>query len=246
MNAASCARIASGLAAIFYGVMCLIWRDADAWESIYNLWSMPLGAAIGICAMIVLVCAGAGVLFPRTARASSIALVAVYVIFTLAYVPDIVAAPLTYGPYVGFFNIFSLVFGALALDAFPGPRAGGAGRIGVIARIGFGICIASFALAQVVFPKITADLVPAWIPPSQMFWVWLTTFAFGLAAIAVLIDRAALPALRLLSIMLALFGVVVWVPIIAAKPGAHFNWAECALTLLIAAAAWSVAERKAR
>lgn len=48
--------------------------------------------------------------------------------------------------------------------------------------------------------------------------------------------------MRLLAIMLALFGVVVWVPHVIAQIEAHFNWSESALTFLVTGAAWMVAE----
>jgi len=93
-------------------------------------------------------------------------------------------------------------------------------------------------------PRETASLVPKWLPPSQMFWAILTTVAFGLAAIAILINRQARLAMRLMTLMLALFGVMVWVPHLIAHPKAHFNWSECVLTFLVTGAASMVAELK--
>ena len=75
-----------------------------------------------------------------------------------------------------------------------------------------------------------------------MFWVTLTTIAFGLAAIALLIDRQARRAAYLMALMLVLFGLLVWVPILIAHPDKHFNWSEFALNFLIAGAAWLVAD----
>jgi hypothetical protein len=77
-----------------------------------------------------------------------------------------------------------------------------------------------------------------------MFWATLTTVAFGLAAIAILINRQARLAMRLMTLMLALFGVMVWVPQVIAHPKAHFNWSECVLTVLVTGAAWVVADLK--
>ena len=69
----------------------------------------------------------------------------------------------------------------------------------------------------------------------------LTTAAFALAAIAILINRQARLAIRLMALMVALFGVLVWIPVLIAHPEAHLNWSEFALTFLIAGAAWAVA-----
>jgi hypothetical protein len=75
-----------------------------------------------------------------------------------------------------------------------------------------------------------------------MFWAVLTTVAFALAAIAILINHQAQLALRLMTLMLALFGLLVWVPRLIAHPQAHLNWSEFALTFLITGASWVVAE----
>jgi hypothetical protein len=92
-----------------------------------------------------------------------------------------------------------------------------------------------------IYLPVTADLVPTWIPPNQRFWVLLTTIAFALAAIAILINRQARLALHLMTFMLALFGMLVWIPRLIAHPAAHLNWSEFGLTFLITGAAWMVA-----
>ena len=115
---------------------------------------------------------------------------------------------------------------------------------GRLARLGLGVCAISFTLGQILLPRETADLVPKWIPPNQMFWAILTTVAFGLAAIAILVNRQARLATRLMTLMLGLFGVLVWVPRLFAHPTAHFNWSEFTLTSLITGASWIVADLK--
>jgi hypothetical protein len=83
-------------------------------------------------------------------------------------------------------------------------------------------------------------MVPNWIPPNVTFWAILTTIAFALAAIAILTNRHARLALRLLTLMLAIFGLLVWLPRLIAHPEAHLNWSELGLTFLITGAAWMV------
>ena len=77
-----------------------------------------------------------------------------------------------------------------------------------------------------------------------MFWAILTTVAFGLAAIAILINWQARLAMRLMALTLGLFGVLVWVPQVIALPKADFIWSECVLTTLVTGATWMVAELK--
>ncbi len=114
-------------------------------------------------------------------------------------------------------------------------------RVGFV-RLGFGIATISFTLTQIFYFRFTVAAVPHWIPPNQKFWAILTTVAFGLAALAILINRQAQLALRLLALMTGLFGALVWVPTLFAHPKSHSNWSEFALTLLITGAAWQVAD----
>jgi hypothetical protein len=45
-----------------------------------------------------------------------------------------------------------------------------------------------------------------------------------------------------MTVMLALFGVLVWIPRLIAHPDAHGNWSEFSLTFLITGVAWMVAD----
>jgi len=175
---------------------------------------------------------------------ASVVLGVVYLLFSLACLPGIIAAPAIYAQYGSFFEQFSLLCGAIALYAATETNAARAVMFGRMARLGFGVCAISFALSQMFYLRVTADLVPKWIPPNQMFWAILTTIAFALAAIAILINHQARLAIRLMTLMLALFGVVVWIPRLIAHPEAHLNWSEFALTFLIAGAAWMLADLK--
>ncbi len=235
------ARILFGLSAILWGVILFMWHDAEAWEDL-PIAKLPFGTIIGDVLALTLIAGGLLLLYPRTARAASIALLAVTAVFVLACVPAIIKYPTTYFTYGSFFEFFSLVCGALALYGATDANVAQSARLASASRILLGVCAISFTLAQIIYPKITADLVPTWIPPSQIFWVTLTTVAFGLAAIAMLIDRQARRATYLMALMLVLFGLLVWVPILIAHPDKHFNWSEFALNFLIAGAAWLVAD----
>jgi uncharacterized membrane protein len=212
-------------------------------QNLQHIWSLPIGTIIGGCLMTGQIAGGIGMLYPRTGRLAAVVLCIVYACFSLACIPDIIAASNVYERYGGsFFLFFSLLCGAIALYAATEANAGRAVAFGRLARLGLGVCAISFTLGQILLPRDTASLVPKWIPPNQMFWAILTTIAFALAAIAILINRQARLATRLMTLMLALFGVLVWAPRLIAHPEAHFNWSEFALTFLIAGATWMVAE----
>ena len=237
------ARIVFGASAVLFGTIALVWHDADTWQNLQHIWNLPFGSVIGECLMVAQIVGGIGMLYPRTARLASIFLCVVYLCFSLACVPDIIAAANIYDKYGGsFFLFFSLVCGAIALYSATAADAAKARVFGRLARLGLGICAISFTLGQALLLRETAHLVPTWIPPTQMFWAILTTIAFALAAIAIFIHQQARLAMRLMTLMLALFGVLVWVPHVIAHPQAHFNWSECVLTFLITGASWMVAD----
>ena len=245
MKTALYGRIVLGASAVLFGVVALMWHDSDTWQNLQHIWSLPFGTIIGECLMAAQVAGGIGMLHARTARSASVVLGIVYLCFSLACVPDIIAAANIYDKYGGSFFLFvSLFCGAIALYAATEADAARAVVFGRLARFGLGVCAISFTLGQMLLLRETAHLVPKWIPPSQMFWAILTTIAFALAGVAILINRQARLAMRLMTLMLALFGVLVWVPHLIAHPKAHFNWSECALTFLVTGATWMVADLK--
>lgn len=242
MKTALYARILFGASAVLFGVIALMWHDADTWQTLHRILRLPLGTIIGNCLMIAQIVGGLGLMVPRTARPASILLGIVYALFSLAAIPGIIAAPKIFGQYDGFFEQFCMLCGAIAVYAVTDPDPARSATLGRAARIGLGLSAVSFTLAQVVYPHETASLVPTWIPLSATFWTIFTTVAFALAAVAILSNVKARVAIHLLTLMLVLFGVLVWIPLLIAHPETHANWSEFALNDLIAGAAWVVAD----
>jgi uncharacterized membrane protein len=233
-------RIVFGASAVLFGVIALMWHDADTWQTLRKLWSLPFGTVIGAFLMIAQIVGGIGILFQRTTRSASIVLGIVYLLFSVVCIAGVIAKPTVYATYGSFFEQFCLVCGAVAVYAATEVNAARAVALGRVARLGLGLCAISFTLGQIFYLRFTAKLVPTRIPPSQTFWAILTTVAFALAAIAILINRQARLAVRLMALMLTLFGILVWMPLLIAHPKAHGNWSEFALTFLIAGATWTV------
>jgi len=234
-----------GGSAVLFGVIALMWRDPDTWQNLQEIWRLPFGGFIGVCLMIALIAGGIGMQVPRIARVAAVVLCVVYACFSLACVPGIIAGTNVYERYgCSFFLFFSMLSGAIALYAATEANAARAAVVGGLVRPALGVCAISFTLGQALLLRNTADLVPTWIPPSPMFWAILTTVAFALAAVAILINRQARLAMRLMTLMLGLFGALVWVPRVIAQPKEHGMWSECVLTFLITGACWMVAELK--
>jgi hypothetical protein len=221
-----------GVAALAFGLITLAWHDYDDGHQLRY---------IVYAAAAALIFGGAALQFRRTAKAAAAVLGAAYLVFVLRCLPGIVAAPQIYNSWGNFFEQFSLLSGAAIvyarLSAAWSPET--LNRIG---RILLGICAASFTLEQAFYLDATAKLVPTWIPPTQMFWAVTTTVLFALAAVALLTNRMALLASRLLTIMVLGFGLLVWVPLVFSNPHNHTNWSENAETFEIAGAVWILAD----
>jgi hypothetical protein len=215
-----------------FGLITLAWRDYNG--------SHPLRYIVYAAAAAQIV-GGAAIQFRRLAKTGAAVLGATYLAFTLLCVPGIVAKPQIYNSWGNFFEQFSLLTGAAIIYA----HASSTWSPETVRRIGLillGICTASFTLEQACYLHATANLVPKWLPPSQMFWAITTTVFFALAAVALLTNRMALLATRLLTLMLVIFGLLVWVPLLLSDPRNHTNWSEGAETFEIAGAAWILAD----
>jgi len=221
-----------GVAGLASGLITLVWHDYSEWHQVRTIVYAAAAAQIF---------GGAAIQFRRTAKTGAVVLGAAYLVFVLLCLPGIVAKPQIYNSWGNFFEQFSLLTGAAMVYARLSPAWSGE-TLNRIGRILLGICTASFTLEQAFYLGATANFVPKWVPPSQMFWAVTTTVLFALAAVALLANRMALLATRLLTMMLVSFGLLVWVPLLVSDPHNHTNWDETAETFAIAGAAWILAD----
>lgn len=233
-----------GVAAIAFGVITLVWGDFNSWQQIGPLGNVLHREMLAYIAAALDLAGGIAIQRQKTMRAGAALLGIVYLSFALLWVPNIVATPRSYDPWGNFFEQFSIFSGALIVYG-AGSRRNKNDKPTSAERVGyifFGVCVISFTLEQLIYLSGTASFVPKWIPPGQMFWAAVTTVALGLAAIALLARRAAQLASRLLTVMLAGFGLLVWLPRPFANPHELFNWAGNAQNWAITGAAWIVAD----
>src|SRR5690242_12030602 len=133
--------IVFGASAVLFGVIAFMWHDADTWQNLQHIWSLPLGAVIGGFLMTAQIAAGLGIQYPPTTRLASLVLCIVYSCFSLACIPDMIAASNIYERYGGsFFLFFSLICGAAAAFACSTENPATARFIGRAARFGLGVC----------------------------------------------------------------------------------------------------------
>ncbi len=233
-----------GLTAIVFGVIALVWHDATLSELAKQVGSLPVAAVVLYVTAVAELAGGLMMLFRRTLGTGAAAVGSAMLVFSLLKIPAIVSGPSVYNNWGGLFEQLSMLCGAIIV--FAGADSQGEAwraRAAQAAYVLFGLCVVSFGLEQAFYLRATAGFVPAWIPPSQMFWSVATTVAFGLAALALLSGRYALLASKLLIAMLVGFGIIVWLPQLFAIPPSAFAWSETTETFAIAASAWIVAAR---
>jgi uncharacterized membrane protein YphA (DoxX/SURF4 family) len=228
-------------AAIFLGVLGLVSGDfATNWQRVVP--TVPFREPLAYLTAIIELSAGLALLLPRTARLGALTLTIVYSVFTLLWVPNMLATHTDFDPTGNFFEEFSLVVGGAVLFASLSPAGSSiARRESLFARL-FALSTISFGVVHIYDMPGLFGAVPKWIPPSQVFWGWATTIGFFLAAIAILTGILAPLASRLLTVEIVSFELFFWLPMAIASPHNHFVWAGNAISTAIAGAIWVVSD----
>lgn len=235
-------RLVYGLAGIVLGVIGLLARDfAAVWQPIENFGVDANREMVACIYAAAFLAAGVAAMWRRTAGAALLVLAALHFISALGWIPRIIGQPDIYGVWNGFFELFSLVIAGVVAYAAVTPSTARTAQIVRVGRVLFGVCAISFAVGHFTAITETAGFVPDWLPPGQRFWAWATGVFHLLAGLALVAGVCAALAARLLTTMMLGFGVLVWLPILLAKP-VHFSWAGTAITLALASAAWVIAD----
>lgn len=196
----------------------------------------------------LLVLAGLAINARRTTAIASLALAAFFAFWTMVlHLPNAVADFTTWVSYEAIAEtMVSALGGVLAYAATSAVSEARAAAIVRIARPLFGIGLIVFGTSEFVYAAFTASLVPAWLPPSQLFWTYLTGAAHIAAGLAVASGVKARFAAVLLTAMYLVFALLVHLPRLVADPSAPGRWAENGVNLVLLGAAWILAGTLAR
>jgi uncharacterized membrane protein len=231
-----------GLAAIALGLVGLVWGDfASVWQPVPA--GLPYRASLAYITAALLIVTGMAMLWQRTAQGGAMVLAAIYFLAALCWVPRIVGFPRIFGTWTGFAEEFALVAAGLAAYEMlaSGESAKGT-KWARISRLVFGVCVLAFGCAHFFALAETARMVPHWMPLGQKFWAVATGIFHLLAGAAILSGIQDVLASRLLTVMLILFGILVWAPRLLSDPHDHMSWSGNAINLALSGAAWVIAD----
>ena len=231
-----------GLAAIALGLPGLILGRFGA----IGL-ALPAAMASRPLAMLLaawLILGGLALNAGRTARIAALALAAFFALRVLVLeVPRAFAAPATWVSWEVVAEPLVMALGGPL--AFLLVRERRADRAALPVRAVppvFGACLVVFGISEFVYAAFTASLVPAWLPPSPLFWTYATGACQIAAGLALLSGIKARLAAISLTAMYLIFGLVVHLPRVIADPAAIGAWAENGVNLVLAGAAWTLAD----
>lgn len=251
------ALLSIGLVAM--GTLSVLFRDfAYTWQPV------PQFSGRGVVAILCglfMIAVSIALLIPRTAPIASRALFPFLIAWFCLKIPAIIVAGNIEGVWIGVGELGMLLAGGWVLFA----RLSGldsapffnriTGRHGVrLAQILFGLAVIPVGLGHIFYVKITATLVPSWLPfrTSLAFLTGAGQILCGLAILFAFYPRIAA---LIETAMLALFAFLVWgpdtwfaaTPKLAGSPaGFRFPLSAFLITWVIGAAAWLIANNSGR
>lgn len=225
---------ASGV--ILLGVVGFVFQDfARQWQG------APAGLEprvlwVNLSALLLLA-GGAALLMRRTERHGALLLASFFGLWVIAFhLPRAFASWQHIGAWNAPAEITYLSMGALALFAAGGPGR----RLNLVARLLAGASALVFGLAHFNYIKFTATFVPAWIPPSQVFWAWATGAGHLAAGLALVTGVRARLGVTCHAAMMGSFVLLVHVPRVFASPEKHEEWIMLAISSALTGSAWLI------
>jgi uncharacterized membrane protein YphA (DoxX/SURF4 family) len=233
-----------GFGVAFMGVLGVAWRDFDPGQPVPS--SFPERAALAYVAAALMIIAGAGVGWRRTAAWAGAALGGFYaaIVVMLMYGHLLFTHFAEYWIYSGAAEQLAIAVGGMLIFAAARRRAQDRLSAGLtyLGQKVFGLCAILFGGAHFFYLNLTVPLVPKWLPPDPKFWAYATGLAHIAAGLALVTGVKARLAAIWLTLMFASFTPLVHLPMLLNNPSSRINWCENALNLALIGVAWVVAD----
>ena len=234
-------RVMLGLGMIALGALGVAFNDfIMEWTRTPD--SLPARMLLVYLHGAVLIAAGLGLIFRRTARPSALVLGSIWLLWTLSDIPRVLA----YGrPAMGgLFEDLALASGLFLLAALLASPTGNRLQI-LIPRYTFAICLPVFGLVHFFFPEAVANFIQPWMP-FRLFWAYFAGVAFEAAGLAMLTGVQARLASRLFAIMITTWVLILHIPRVAVALHDRHEWTTLFVAIAMMGAAWTLSESFAR
>ena len=226
------------LGAILLGAVAIWFHDfALQWQPVPA--GFPLRVPLAYVSGALLILGGIAVLGRRFARAGALLLGCAYGLWLLIlHGPILVSKPDDLGTWNGVAEVAFMIAGAVTLYAAATGALSAKFQHGACLAAGFSALV--FGATHFKYAEFTAGMVPAWLPPSQIFWAFVTGAGHVAAGLSLVSGIKASLGATLLAIMMALFVLLVHIPRVAAAPGDHGEWIMLGVALSLCGSAWAI------
>jgi uncharacterized membrane protein YphA (DoxX/SURF4 family) len=208
--------------AILLGAVCFWFQDfAMQWQAVPK--AVPRMPFAYLSAALLV--AGGALILARREKTGALLLTCFFGLWVVAFhlPPTLTKAIGSIGAWNAPAEITFLAMGGLALYAAHVAQ-GSRERWQLAARVLAGASAIVFGCAHFNYIDFTATFVPAWIPPSQVFWAWATGAGHLAAGIALVTGVQARLAATGLAFMMGCFVVLLHLPRVIAKPTEQIEW----------------------
>jgi len=225
------------LGAILLGAVGIWFHDfAMQWQPVPE--GLPFRTAFAIVTGLLLILGGGETLSGKWAHGGAALLAGIYGLWVLIlHVPLILIKPADLGTWNGVAEIVLMISGAIALYA--GAR-GLRSRFATPVCVVTGLCALVFGATHIKYVQFTATMVPAWIPPNQIFWAYATGIVHVVAGLSLLSGIRSQLGATVLAVMMGVFVILVHIPRVVASPGEQLEWIMLGVALSLSGAAWLV------
>jgi uncharacterized membrane protein len=214
----------------------LVWRPLAEGNRWHDTFAILAGALLFATAIALLVA--------RTAQVAALVLAVFLLLRELVLqLPVVVARPLVEASWYSVSENLILLAGAWTIFSLLPREKGALTRFRHVrtGQILFALALPAIGLSHMFYLDQTAPLIPPWLP-LHVPLAYLTGAAHIAAGAAILFDVLPRIAATLEAVMVSLFTLLVWVPMVSAHLTNRFDWSEICVSTAIAGAAWAVAE----
>ena len=228
--------VALALTFAAFGIMSLVNGDiTPLWN--HGAVSIPARSVVGYACGIILLLAGIGLLWQRTAATSARTLLGAFSLWLLAVNVPALFTGINVGTTWPAAQSMVFVAASWVLCAW----FAGLGGLRIARAVLYGGALIPFGLAHFLYVDATTVLIPHWIP-FHTAWAYITGAAFIAAGLGILAHVCARWAAILSTIMIGAFTLIIWVPRMITGNVTPFQRGEAVVSWALTAAAWVIAE----